>query len=294
MAQAIVHHPHSQSTALAGSALDLLLLEFGVSAMAAGICELGNLGRATVFAAVARAGGPFGSEPSRHERWISVNALAASLRRPFETTRRTANALIDAGLLARSPAGLRLANAAQADPRTLRFGHACHDLLVRLIDDLRACNVQLPAGRADVHYDPQVGIGVAFDLFLAAFECQEGDDRRLMRIALLSAVEWANKRDHGTGGTREMPRPVKPSAIARLLGLPYATAARNLDQMARCGALTRRAGGLILEGAGGSTSANAELVNRARQLIGRLAQSGFPMHMPSAAYVQSRPRLTLG
>lgn len=284
-------HPPSQ---LAGPVLDLLLLEFGVSAMSAAISGWGNLGRASLFVAVARACGHFGSGPFPDERRISVNALSASLRRPFETTRRTANALIDAGLLMRCEAGLCVSPAATDDPRVTGFGQACHDLFVRLTDDLHASNLALPPSRADARYEPRVGIGLAFDLFLAVFECREGDDRGLTRIALLTAIEWSNRRFGGSDAV-DAHSPVKPSTIARLLGLPYATVARNLDLLVREGLVDRCPGGLIMaervpiRGAGAGP--HDALANRARQLIGRLAQSGFPTHMPVAGYVMGRPPL---
>lgn len=273
--------------------MDFLLLEFGVSAMSSAITNFGTLGRATLFAAVARTCGPFSPEPLRDRR-VSVNALAASLGRPFETTRRTANALIDHGLFLRSESGLQVPASTVSDPRVVAFGDHCHDLLVRLIDDLRAGGLMLPPARADVAYDPRVGIGTAFDLLLAAFESRHADDRGLIRIALMTAVEWSNQRFAGTDLDRAQLAPVKPSTVARLLNLPYATVARNLEMLVREGALLRRPGGLVIADdpvdAVAEGEARAALTNRARQLIGRCAQAGFPTHAPASQYIAGRPQ----
>ncbi|MCP3729212.1 hypothetical protein M9978_02120 [Sphingomonas sp. MG17] len=286
---------HQESGPLAGPRLDMLLLEYGVCAMSAAIAHFGTLSRAILFAAAARACGPFEAAPVRAGRPVSVNALAASLRRPFETTRRNANALIAMGLLVRSDGGLQMPTQAITDPRAAAFSDACHDLLVRLIEDVRASNLALPAPRTDIAYDPRAGVGIAFDLLLAGFECRDGDDRNLIRIALLTAIEWANARFGGRlDGTRQL-APVKPSMIARTLGLPYATAARNLDQLVRDGALERSPDGLIVPrdqlSSVAATDARLALGNRARQLLGRLAQAGFPLHQPALGYIRARPPL---
>ncbi|RYY44997.1 MAG: hypothetical protein EOP59_05205, partial [Sphingomonadales bacterium] len=93
------------SAPLEGAAFDLHVLAFSVSAMAHALDAFGNLNSAILFAATARACGPFDQTPGR-KRPVSINALAASLGRPFETTRRHANALIDEALILRSPNGL--------------------------------------------------------------------------------------------------------------------------------------------------------------------------------------------
>lgn len=280
---------------LAGPALDAALLEFSVSAMAYAIADFGTLSRAILFVAAARACGPFEATSLRASRPISVNALAASLRRPFETTRRNANALIEMGLLARSSGGLHVPLQAVADPRVAHFGDHCHDLLVRLVDDLHAANMALPTRQSDLSYDPRAGIGIAFDLLLAGFECRDGDDRNLLRVALLTVIEWANRRPAMGLRMASLPIPIKASGVARILGLPYATAARNLDMLVREGALVRVPDGLVIPPerltARAAEAARQALAHRARQLIGRLARIGFPLDRPSASYIQGRPTL---
>lgn len=287
-------HPTPQSgDPLDGPRFDFLLREYLVGAMSASIAQFDNLGRASLFAAVARTCGPFAAEPGRHHRRISVNALASSLSRPFETARRTANSLIEAGLLVRIDAGLQVAPAALEDARVIAFGERCHDLLVNLIVHARAANLALPPTRPGVTYDVSTGTGIAFDMLLAAIECRGGDERSLMRMALLTTVAWASQRDIDVTDHAATPTPVRPSTIARLLGLPYATAARNLDTLARDGFLVRHASGLCVDPtamqAPQAIEARQAIGNRARQLIGRLAQAGFPMEAPASAYINAHP-----
>ena len=83
--------------------------------------------------------------------------------------------------------------------------------------------------------------------------------------------------------------------IARTLGLPYATAARNIEQLVRDGALHRAPDGLIVPhdrlSSPTAIDARLALTNRARQLLGRFAQTGFPLHQPAIGYIRSRPPL---
>lgn len=264
------------------------MLELGVCAISAAIDGFDTIGRAMVFVAAARACGPFGAHPSRP---ISINALAASLNRPFETTRRNANALIDQGLMARFDSGLCVMNQSLTMAMAGQFVDQCHDLLVRLVEDVRASDIPLSSARRDVTYDPRLGTGIAFELLLAGFECHQLLDRNQMRCALLTTVEWATARF----GDDDALVPVKPSTVARVLGLPYATVARNLDILLTNGTLARRDGGLIVApdhlGSDIAKQARRTLSNRARQLVGRLAQTGFPMQRPAIAYIQRRPPL---
>lgn len=263
--------------------------------MSVAIANFGTLGRAILFVAAARACGPFEAPSTRTGRPVSVNALAASLRRPFETTRRNANALIASGLLARAENGLHVPIQAITDPRAAAFGDHCHDLLVRMIEDARESNLTLPASRTDMAYDPRSGVGIAFDLLLSGFECRDGDDRNLARIALLTAVEWANARSSAAADPHTARGTARPSMIARMLGLPYATAARNIDALVAQGALIRSANGLAVPhdrlAEPAAVDSRLALANRARQLLGRLSQAGFPMHQPSIGYIRKRPPL---
>lgn len=275
-----------------GPLFDGLLAEFAACAMSAGITAFGAPNRALIFAAAARACGPFDSGPGRSHP-VSVNALAASLGRPFETIRRQANMLIDAGLLVRSEAGLAVPLQVICDPRAAHMADRCHDLVVRLVEDVRAANFMLPEARPGINYDPRTGIGIAFDLLLATIECHHQREENWTRLALIFAIEWANRRfAHASG---QHLAPVKASTVARILGLPYATVSRNIEALVVSGKLRRIPEGLIfapdLLEASAATDARLALANRARQLLGRLSHVGFPLDRPALAYIESRPPL---
>lgn len=269
-----------------------LLAEFAACAMSAGIGAFGSPNRAMIFAAAARACGPFDAGPGRSHP-VSVNALAASLARPFETIRRQANMLIDAGLLVRSDAGLAVPLQVICDPRVAQMADQCHDLLVRLVEDVRAANFMLSEPRPGITYDPRGGIGIAFDLLLATVECHHQRKENWTRLALIFAIEWANRRFAHSSGLHLAP--VKPSTVARILGLPYATVSRNIETLVAAGKLRRVPEGLVIApdllAAPAAADARLALANRARQLLGRLSQIGFPLDQPATAYIGSRPPL---
>ena len=286
-----VRSQHQASVPLEGPRFDLHILEFATSAMAHALDSFGNLNSAILFAATARACGPFDQTPGR-KRPVSINALAASLGRPFETTRRHANALIEEGLIMRSPDGLSVTIQSIVEPRIARLTDACHDLLVRLVEDLGGNGFALPAARNDAVYDPRSGIGIALDLLLAAVESHGRREENFTRLALLLAVEWAHRRFAGGGSNGGREPLIRTSAAARMLGLPYATTSRNIDALIAGGLLTRAGAGLRpMDNSPLAVEGHVALANRTRLLIGRLAQSGFPMSLPATAYIHQRPPL---
>lgn len=286
-----IHRQQQPAARLNGPSFDAALTEFTACAMSAAIGEMDNLHRALIFAATARACGPFAPTAAR-PRPVSVNALAGSLARPFETTRRQVNSLLVDGLLVRDDAGLSVPIQVIADPRAAAFADRCHDLLVRMIEDLHAANVELPTHRDVPTYDPRSGVGIAFDLLLAAVEhLGERQERNWTRLSLLVAVEWSNRRFARSDSFG--PTATKASTVARVLGLPYATTSRNLDILVVAGKLQRTNDGfLISPGALESEIAlegRLALSNRARQLLGRMSTLGFPFSRPQLGYIGIRP-----
>lgn len=278
------------SAPLHGAAFDLLVLDFAVSAFAGALDSFGNLNSAVLFAATARACGPFDQAPGG-KRPVSINALAASLGRPFETTRRHANALIEDGLIARSSAGLSVTAAAMAEPRVVQLTDRCHDLLVRLIEDLDQGGYALPSTTPGIQYDHRAGVGIALDLMLAAFESHGRREENFTRLALLLAVECAERRAVVEASGKAAVPLIRTSTAAQALNLPYATASRNIDALVAAGLLSRAGAGLRSVESDAAAEARAALANRARQLVGRLAQIGFPMDRPGTADLAGRPTL---
>lgn len=283
-----LQHPPLESMPLHGAVFDLRVLSFAVSAFAAALDSFGNLNSAVLFAATARACGPFDPAPGG-KRPVSINALAASLGRPFETTRRHANALIDDGLIARSSAGLSVTPEAMAEPRVAQLTDRCHDAMVRLIEELHDGGYALPSTTPGTRYDDRAGVGIALDLMLAAFESHGRREENFTRLALLLAVERAERKAVAEASGKAAIPVIRTSTAAHMLNLPYATASRNIDALVEAGLLTRAGTGLRSVESDGAAEARAALANRARQLVGRLAQIGFPIDRPAIAYIHGSP-----
>jgi hypothetical protein len=276
------------SVPLCGPGFDQHILSFAVSSLAHALSAFGNLNSAILFAATARACGPFDQTPGR-KRPVSINALAASIARPFETTRRHATALIEEGLVERSPDGLSVTVEAIIEPRIAQFTDGCHDLLVQLVEDLSRSGFALPAPGGDITYDPRSGVGIALDLILATVESHGKREENFTRLALMLAIEWAYRQLVDAGSDGGSDPVIRTSTAARLLGLPYATTSRNIDALVDRGLLIRAGAGLRTAADAPLAVANrAALADRARQLIGRLAQCGFPMDHPGTAYIRGR------
>ncbi|MDR6853406.1 DNA-binding MarR family transcriptional regulator [Sphingomonas sp. BE123] len=272
-----------------GPAFDLAILDFTVGTIASALTAFGNLNSAILFAATARACGPFGTNGERRQP-VSINALAASLGRPFETVRRHANALVEDGLIARSPDGLYVALDSVVEPRVAALVDCCHDRMVALVDQAQHLGDTLPGPHPGIAYDPRVGIGLALDLLLAALECHGQREETPLRLALLLTLERAALRAALDASPSQV---IRTSDVARMLDLPYATASRNIDALVACGLVGRDGGHLAPVADDAAVAARMALAGRARVLIARLAQAGFPVTAPTTALIRPRPSLAM-
>ncbi|CAN5461402.1 hypothetical protein BH09PSE4_BH09PSE4_23200 [soil metagenome] len=294
-----------------------LLAEMQTNAAAAGIRVFdGNLDRSTIFIVIARAGGTLSAlaigdavpDGRPAPKTITVNALAASLSRPFETMRRHVNALIADGLVARTSRGVSVPPEVMARPEILSLMQNHHDLLVRLIEDMANFGVPLPSARPHVAYDPQLGIAAAIDVLLTGLEFNAQRYDSWLELVLLAAVMCANARpftydrqvslayaDYSRLPPQSIRAPVKVSEAARALGIPYPTARRHAEAMLRDGRLTRVRDGLMVSDNWLSRPLILEDSNAAnehtRQIFGRLAAGGFRFDDPATCYIRGRPPL---
>lgn len=271
-----------------GPAFDLAILDFTVGTIASALSAFGNLNSAILFAATARACGPFGTSERRHP--ISINALAASLGRPFETVRRHANALVEDALVTRSADGLCVGLGSVVEPRVAALVDCCHDRMVALVDQAQRLGDTLTGSYPGTAYDPRIGIGLALDLLLAALECHGQREDNPLRLALLLTLERAALR---AALDTAPARVIRTSDLARMLDLPYATASRNVDALVARGLIGRDGGHLAPVADDRAAAARAALAGRARLLIARLAQAGFPMTAPTTALIRPRPSLAV-
>jgi hypothetical protein len=293
-----------------------LLTEMHIGCNAEGMRVFdGELDRAIIFMVVARESGPLSlhsggqAQSGGAGQGISVNALAASLSRPFETMRRHANALLAKRLCVRTPGGLIVPGKVHARPEIDALFRLQHDALVRLIEDMAAFEIPLPETRAHVPYDWHTGLAAAHDVLLSGIEFYSRRYESWIDMLLLGAVMCANARpftyqrdvslayaDFTRLPPESMRAPVPASVIARVLNLPPSTTQRRINAMIDAGKLTRKPAGLMVtERALNDATAIADARNstdHTRQILTRLAAAGFRFDDPALCYLAGRPALT--
>jgi hypothetical protein len=300
-----------------GRLLVRLLAEMQTSAMSAGIrCFDGDLDRMIIFMVVARESdllsrhsAGYARPADRAAKAISINGLAASLSRPFETVRRHIHALCDQGACMRTPAGVTLPpELLDDDPAIKAMFHLHHDLLVRLVEDMTAFGLPLPAQRPQAGYDWRTGLAAAYDVLLTGVEFHAHRFPRWIDMAILAAVMCANARpftydrevalayaDFDRLPDESMRSPVSTGAVARAMALATSTTHRRVSAMIEKGLLVRRTGGLLVSDATLSdpaTLADARTSSdHSRQILIRLAAGGFCFDAPASCYLDGRPPL---
>jgi hypothetical protein len=298
-----------------GRLLVRLLAEMQASSTARGLRVFdGELDRAVLFMVVARESGALSplsgghARPCESPKAISVNALAASLSRPFETVRRHINALIEQGLCVRTPAGVMTPAHVYERPEIAGLFRLHHDAFVRLIEDMVGFGIALPETRSQIAYDWRTGLAAAHDVLLTGIEFHAGQFDSWIDMVLLGTVMCANARPFTydrevslsySDFTRLPPEslrvPVPASAIARALGLPASTIQRRVNDMIRAGKLLRKAGGLMVTEAALNAQPAIEdsrtSTDHTRQIFTRLAAGGFRFDDPARCYIDGRPPL---
>jgi hypothetical protein len=156
--------------------------------------------------------------------------------------------------------------------------------------------VALPPPRA-LPYDPRAGTAAALDALLDAIEFGASHYRCWLDMMIMAAVVCAGDVD-----AEDMARPpfeprdtapVTVVAIARVLGIPYSTVRRHVENMLRDAALRRRRGGVIAVESWLDRPAVARdrriHADHVRRLVTRLAPAGFPFDAPASAYLAGPP-----
>ncbi len=303
-------HPTMAYGRLAG----LLVAELETTMVAAGVRALdGDLDRAIIFMVVARAsemlsphGAGHASRDGRGAKAISINALAASLGRPFETMRRHIHALCAAGLCERGPAGVTVPEAVHGRPEIVALFRGNHDALVRMIEDMRGFGIALPETRGHIGYDWHTGLAAAHDVLLTGIEFHAHRFPSWIDLVLANAIRCANARplaqsrdlalayaEFGTALPDGLCQPVSTGSVARALGLPPSTAHRRVAAMIESGILVRRARGVVLAEQALSDPDRIDesrtSMLHVRQILIRLAAGGFRFDDPAANYCDRRP-----
>jgi hypothetical protein len=240
---------------------------------------------------------------------ISINALSQSLHRPFETVRRHVNALIDAGLCARTSSGVVVPASLREDQDVGALLVHLHDSLVWLVDEFHAFDMPLPHTAAIGHaYRADITLAASIDLALGAFDNVGLFVMDWLELAIVGAVLVASVRritldselarrysETATFVPLERREPVSAAAIARALTIPYSTVRRQILVTVAAGKLIERGRGVVLSDdmlAGpGAAIMGATATIRTAALFGRLVPGGFPFHDPKSAYAAGPPAL---
>ncbi|NML06339.1 ArsR family transcriptional regulator [Sphingomonas sp. G-3-2-10] len=293
-----------------------LLAEMQTSATAFGLRVFdGDLDRAILFMVIARQSGVLSQLSDGHAgpggrgaKAISINALAASMSRPFETVRRHVKALTEAGLCVRTPAGVIVPADVYDRPHVAALFRTHHDVLVRLMEDMLWFDMPLPEARPQVAYDWRTGLVAAHDILLTGLEFHAARYRSWLDLVIVITIMCANARpftydrkvslhysDFNRLPSENMRAPVPASVVARAMGLPASTTQRRVNLLLDAGVLIRKPNGLMVSEPTLNDSRGIEdsrsSTDHTRQIFARLAAGGFRFDKPDLCYVEKRPEL---
>ena len=285
----------------------------GITTLAAALG--GNIDRAIIFFTLLRQASEIGRHATgtaqvRNDQCggMSINALAASLARPFETVRRHVNALIGAGLCRRERQHVCVAaEATQGDAITTAL-RRLHDIMVRLAEDMAGFGLPLPPPRPRAVHDARATMAAAIDMLLTAIEFHGPQHADWLEVIIYGAVMTANTRpftfdpvlaniysESDTVPPEALRMPITATALARALHMPYSTVGRHIGHMIADGRLVRRDGGVMIATSWMQTPSQLGgarvMAERTGQIFSRLAASGFAFDTPGALYLDGRPAL---
>jgi DNA-binding Lrp family transcriptional regulator len=201
--------------------------------------------------------------PDELRRPVSVNALANSLGLPFETVRRRVKGLLAQGVFVQVEAGLIVPSAYLSAPEQVKNGLLGYERLRRFYYDLRDLGLigalAPPSVRMEGGALPmRTAMRHASAFVLRIIEIMMRHEGDALNVLIMLQVFCANTEDFTSdmiGGDTLEPRdmvrdnlrkPVRPTTLARRLGLPGETIRRHLEDMIARGTLIRVQGGLIL------------------------------------------------
>jgi hypothetical protein len=237
--------------------------------------------------------------------FASINSLAASLGRPYETVRSHAHALVEEGMSISDPKGVALSAAPDAARRIVDYLAATHDVFLRFSEDISRW-IDLPVRAGVRRPGSAVVLKPALDVQLAPFE--------MLRTAFAdrtAQMVWA----FVAGGcvrhitvdpvlsaryAEDLPpdeerRPVTLAALEAIAGLPYSTIWRHVRRLEAENLLIRKdkgwiAGAEILQAPGVEQVTRAAATYYCRR-VAELAYAGFDVRSAEGAYLRERPAL---
>jgi hypothetical protein len=200
--------------------------------------------------------------PDELRRPVSINALAESLRLPFETVRRHVRQLIAAGLCATCPQGVLVLSEVASSPSFLEVQQVRYARILRFYDDLRAVQAIEPlpfAPRApDDPHAPVRAVGrILSDYFFRTLDVLRGHVRDPLNGLIFLQVTQMNAEHMALPELVSILRrgpipdavrvPVRTAAVARRLRLPYETTRRHIGWLVEDGVCRRTDDGVVVK-----------------------------------------------
>jgi len=199
--------------------------------------------------------------PDDLRRPVSINALAASLRFPFETVRRHVNQLVRQGALVSGSNGVYAPSEFFASPAVMAALRRRYDRLFRFYADLRQAELveALPCAPLPVDHPDSPVRAVARILSDYFFRTLDLLHRQvpdvLTSMVMMDVVREGSEpitpataaAALGGGWTPEGERaPVRVAHVARRLSIPYETARRHVAWLVDHGFCCREGGGVLV------------------------------------------------
>lgn len=236
----------------------------------------------------------------------SINGLAESLHRPFETMRRHVHALADAGILSASSDGVRMTPAFEASSTATSLIACLHDGALRFLEDLDTCGLDEPILADGTPYQPDGVAALGIELCLIPFEVAQPAFDNWAEMTIVQAIAAIGIRPvtedialshryaaEDTPPPVEIRTPVQPAEIARALDIPVSTVHRQILHAGRNGKLERVRGGICVAKAllesPDFRNARSTLVERCLLSLSRFRMRGFDYSFPGSRYIGERP-----
>ncbi|MBI1685909.1 hypothetical protein [Caulobacter hibisci] len=231
-------------------------------------------------------GGAQVSAPDDLRRPVSVNAVAQSLNLPFETVRRRALKLAQAGLCVIGPQGMVVPNSLTTSAADVAAQRGRYERAGRFYKTLKALGVAPPPAASDGA--PAQPMIKAANWALSEYVLRACADligltgniissRVLLELALVGARPLPTETLVAQSGT-QLGRPVRATALAASLKLPRETVRRHVVALEGLGFCRRETDGVVVAVPDAMKPRLVELA-RANQgnlqrLLGSLARAG--------------------
>jgi hypothetical protein len=199
--------------------------------------------------------------PDELRRPVSINALAASLRIPFETVRRHINQLVRQNLVASTASGVYVPTEVVATPQFVAAMRGRYERVFSFYDDLRTIGLIEPLPCDPLPVDdpaaPVRAVGrILSDYFFRTLDALHRQVPDVMTAMILldimrtsggqiTAVQQAEVLRAGWVPPTER-MPVRVAHIARRLSIPYETTRRHVGWLVEQGYCRREGGGVLL------------------------------------------------